>query len=94
MASLRGTHCRAAKIICALRSRKLASRFSALSSHTATPPTSSGAITEMPDAAAARSCRLYRVMRLSPLGFAPLVIAFTEFSGRLADAGAGSIARG
>lgn len=37
-----GTYCRAANIICALRSRKLASRFSAVSSHTARPPASSG----------------------------------------------------
>ena len=37
------THSLAARIMRALRSRRLASRFSAVSSHTAFPPASSGA---------------------------------------------------
>ena len=59
----RGTHCRAAKIICALRSRRLASRFSAESSQTAFLPASSGSA--LADVTDVRASRWYRVMRLS-----------------------------
>lgn len=48
--------CRAANIICAFRSRKLASRFSAVSSHFAFPPSSMTSGVKF--APSKRSCRL------------------------------------
>ena len=70
----RKAHCRAARTICALRSRKLASRFSAESSHTARPPASSGAGSAASalasGSAATRSSRRKREMSVSGLRFA------------------------
>ena len=57
------SRCLAARIICALRSRRLASRFSAESSQTAFLPASSGSA--LSDVADVRASSWYRVMRLS-----------------------------
>lgn len=64
---MEGTHCLAARIICAFRSLKFASLFSGLSSHTLFAPAASGPteIAEEEEEESTSSSRWYRAMRES-----------------------------